>query len=95
MSDLLHTIALLKQQYVPLEISRDEYLALCVKNRLEINSKKYDDEFKSFLDVLERDYVSETKISKLTKSLKIYSQTSAIIYKGLLAQLNQYRKTLL
>lgn len=95
MSDLIETINQLKNKYSPLEMSRDEYLALCVKQRLEERARKYEDEFKSFLEVLERDYISETKISKLTKSLKLYSQTSAIIYKGLLEQLRQYQKNLL
>lgn len=94
MSDLIETINQLRNDLQPLTISREHYLALLVKDRLDLRSKRYNDDFQALLSVLERDYYSETKIKKLTKSLKVYSQTSAIIYKSLIKQLKNYQKNL-
>lgn len=95
MNDLIETINQLKEQLQPLPISREDFLALCVQNRLAERAEKYNREFQSFLDVLERDYISQTRIRKLTKSLKIYSQTNAIIYRGLIQRIKTYDEKLL
>lgn len=87
MGNLEKTIREIQSDLTPLQITRDEYLAYYVTQRLEDRSKKYNEDFDKFIKKLEEVELTQTDISSLSKSLKKYSKSMSALYNSLLKEI--------
>lgn len=94
MSNLQETINTIKNDLTSLEISREEFLALCAKERIDSQIKKYDAEFDKFLKSLEVSTMYSKDLSKVASFLKTFSDISITMYDNLINEIDRYQKNI-
>ena len=94
MSKLEKTISELREDLTPLDISREEFLALQAKLRIEEQSRKYNDEFDRLLKSLEVQEFNEREVDRMIESLKIFSDTISVWYSKLISEIGIYQENI-
>lgn len=95
MSNLLDTCSEIREELVPLEVDRETYLAQCVKEKLELISKKYDKEFDQIIEIFDRQITSDNDLSSLLVSVRRFSDTISSMYNALITEIETYQKNFL
>jgi len=89
---LIDTVNAISEDLVPLEVSREEFLAVCAKKRIESISKQYNDNFDRFLSTLEKNEFSGNDLTKIAKSLKRLSDSVCRLYKSMGKDIKYFEK---
>lgn len=93
MINLENTISEIREDLVLDYNSREEFLAICAKERIEDVSKKYDERFDKLLSMIdERDSVNGHDFVKLSYSIRIFSDLINNLYSKLSRDVNIYSK---
>lgn len=94
MSKLESTVNEILQDLKSSEMPRQEFLALCAKQRIDELNRSYDEDFDRLLELLEQKETSQTDITKISQSIKKYSETISVLYSSLTRQLELCQKNI-
>lgn len=77
------------------DCSRDEYLAICAKCRIDELNRKYDADFDRLLKIVDHDNFDHVSLRELADSIKYYSDTITKLYDSLVRDVNHYKNNLM
>lgn len=92
MSKFSDTISSLERDLTPLSIPRNEYLALCVREKVSQNLSKYDNDFNKLIKILEQETLHEKDLTKLLSTIHSFSQLIDHLYNNLIKSIEQQEK---
>ena len=92
MSKFDKTITSIQKDLTPLNLPRDQYLALCAKDRMLQNLDKYNRNFDKLLNTLEKESVYEKDLTKLLKTIQAFSALIDHTYANLLKSIQNQQE---
>lgn len=71
--------------------TREEYLAVCAKRRIDDLNRKYDEDFDKLFKLLDKEDLNNIDLRTLSVSIQNYSDTINELYHNLLRDINHYK----
>lgn len=71
--------------------TREEYLAICAKKRIDDLNRKYDEDFNKLFKLLDEENLNNIDLRTLSTSIKNYSDTINELYHDLIRDINHYK----
>lgn len=94
MSKLEGTIEQVRADLVPLEVSRDVYLAQCAAAKIQERSRMYDEQFSKYLSLIESTELYQEDFSRIARSLESLSSLILRSYDSLITMIQKCDKNL-
>lgn len=92
MNDLYKTISQIREDLVPLDVSREEYLAACAQTRINELTSKYDKDFDKLLKMIEDENFSKKDLTDLAHSVKLFSDAVLVLHNNFIRDISKYQK---
>lgn len=93
-SKLEKVISDVQKDLVPLQESREEFLARCACKRISDNSRKYDEEFDKYLNLLQNNEINYNDLGRLAQSLESLSKMISSAYDSLSKSIELFQKNI-
>lgn len=84
----------MREELVPLEVTREEFLAQCACQRINDRTEKYDREFDKYLDMIETSEIYREDLSRIADSLNRLSSLVVQSYDSLISQISKFQRNI-